>query len=47
VSAAPVLLTGRIELLRYVREQSVSHRYHRYGSLAAQPLLAPLRGDAI
>jgi RHH-type proline utilization regulon transcriptional repressor/proline dehydrogenase/delta 1-pyrroline-5-carboxylate dehydrogenase len=47
LSAAPVLLTGRIELLRYVREQSVSHRYHRYGSLAAQPLLAPLRGDAI
>jgi RHH-type proline utilization regulon transcriptional repressor/proline dehydrogenase/delta 1-pyrroline-5-carboxylate dehydrogenase len=47
VTAAPVLLTGRIELLRYVREQSVSHRYHRYGSLAAAGLLAPLRAPAL
>jgi RHH-type proline utilization regulon transcriptional repressor/proline dehydrogenase/delta 1-pyrroline-5-carboxylate dehydrogenase len=46
VTAAPVLLSGRIELLRYFREQSVSHRYHRYGSLAAARLLSPLRDPA-
>ena len=44
VESAPVLLTGRIELLRYYREQSVSHRYHRYGNLAPALLLPPLRG---
>jgi RHH-type proline utilization regulon transcriptional repressor/proline dehydrogenase/delta 1-pyrroline-5-carboxylate dehydrogenase len=43
VAAAPVLQTGRIELLHYLREQSVSHRYHRYGNLAPAKLLAPLR----
>ena len=44
VAAAPVLLTGRIELLHYVREQSVSQRYHRYGNLAPAKLLPALRG---
>jgi RHH-type transcriptional regulator, proline utilization regulon repressor / proline dehydrogenase / delta 1-pyrroline-5-carboxylate dehydrogenase len=39
VEGAPVLLTGRIELLRYHREQSISHRYHRYGNLAPGRLL--------
>jgi RHH-type proline utilization regulon transcriptional repressor/proline dehydrogenase/delta 1-pyrroline-5-carboxylate dehydrogenase len=29
----PVLAHGRIELLWYVREQSISHVYHRYGNL--------------
>jgi RHH-type transcriptional regulator, proline utilization regulon repressor / proline dehydrogenase / delta 1-pyrroline-5-carboxylate dehydrogenase len=29
----PILATGRIELLQYVREQAVSFSYHRYGSL--------------
>jgi RHH-type proline utilization regulon transcriptional repressor/proline dehydrogenase/delta 1-pyrroline-5-carboxylate dehydrogenase len=29
----PALAQGRIELLRAVREQSVSHAYHRYGNL--------------
>lgn len=43
VLAQPVLLTGRIELLAYVREQSVCTRYHRFGNLAAQRLLPPLR----
>lgn len=28
-----VLGEGRIELLRYLREQSISHDYHRYGNL--------------
>jgi RHH-type proline utilization regulon transcriptional repressor/proline dehydrogenase/delta 1-pyrroline-5-carboxylate dehydrogenase len=29
----PLLAAGRVELLHYVREQAVSHAYHRYGSL--------------
>ncbi len=33
VSDTPVSLNGRVELLWYVREQSVSHVYHRYGNL--------------
>jgi RHH-type proline utilization regulon transcriptional repressor/proline dehydrogenase/delta 1-pyrroline-5-carboxylate dehydrogenase len=33
VARAPVLAEGRIELLWYLREQSISHDYHRYGNL--------------
>jgi RHH-type proline utilization regulon transcriptional repressor/proline dehydrogenase/delta 1-pyrroline-5-carboxylate dehydrogenase len=33
IADAPVSLHGRIELLWYVCEQSVSHVYHRYGNL--------------
>jgi RHH-type proline utilization regulon transcriptional repressor/proline dehydrogenase/delta 1-pyrroline-5-carboxylate dehydrogenase len=33
---APVLAEGRVELLWYVREQSVSFDYHRYGNLGAR-----------
>jgi len=33
IADAPVSLQGRIELLWYLREQSVSHIYHRYGNL--------------
>ena len=29
----PVLAAGRIELLWYLREQSISWDYHRYGNL--------------
>ena len=29
----PVLAAGRIECLRYLDEQSISHDYHRYGNL--------------
>ncbi len=32
----PVLAEGRIELLWYLREQSVSFDYHRYGNLGAR-----------
>ena len=32
----PVLAEGRIELLWYVMEQSISHDYHRYGNLGAR-----------
>lgn len=43
VLTQPVLLTGRIELLAYVREQSVTTRFHRFGNLAPERLLPPLR----
>jgi RHH-type proline utilization regulon transcriptional repressor/proline dehydrogenase/delta 1-pyrroline-5-carboxylate dehydrogenase len=33
IADSPVSLHGRIELLWYFREQSVSHMYHRYGNL--------------
>ncbi len=29
----PVLREGRVECLRYLDEQSISHNYHRYGNL--------------
>lgn len=32
-TVAPVLTNGRIELLRYLREQSLTVSYHRYGNL--------------
>jgi RHH-type proline utilization regulon transcriptional repressor/proline dehydrogenase/delta 1-pyrroline-5-carboxylate dehydrogenase len=31
-----VLAAGRVELLWYLREQSISHSYHRYGNLGAR-----------
>ena len=33
IAATPVLAVGRIELLWYVREQSLCIDYHRYGNL--------------
>jgi RHH-type proline utilization regulon transcriptional repressor/proline dehydrogenase/delta 1-pyrroline-5-carboxylate dehydrogenase len=33
IADAPVLMEGRVELLWYVREQSVCIDYHRYGNL--------------
>ena len=45
VADTPVSSQGRIELLWYFREQSVSHMYHRYGNLglrAAEPRDEPL-----
>ncbi len=33
IADAPVSPNGRIELLWYIQEQSVSHVYHRYGNL--------------
>jgi RHH-type proline utilization regulon transcriptional repressor/proline dehydrogenase/delta 1-pyrroline-5-carboxylate dehydrogenase len=33
LAAAPVLAEGRVELLWYLREQSISRDYHRYGNL--------------
>ncbi len=36
VAREPVLAEGRVELLWYVREQSISFDYHRYGNLGAR-----------
>jgi RHH-type proline utilization regulon transcriptional repressor/proline dehydrogenase/delta 1-pyrroline-5-carboxylate dehydrogenase len=33
ISRTPVLMDGRIELLQYYRQQSISNNYHRYGNL--------------
>jgi len=33
IADAPVLAAGRLELLHYVREQSVCIEYHRYGQI--------------
>jgi RHH-type proline utilization regulon transcriptional repressor/proline dehydrogenase/delta 1-pyrroline-5-carboxylate dehydrogenase len=33
VARSPVLACGRIELLWYLKEQSISDNYHRYGNL--------------
>jgi len=33
IADTPVSAHGRVELLWYVREQSITHRYHRYGNL--------------
>jgi RHH-type proline utilization regulon transcriptional repressor/proline dehydrogenase/delta 1-pyrroline-5-carboxylate dehydrogenase len=36
LATAPVLGVGRIELLHYLREQSLCVDYHRYGNLGAR-----------
>lgn len=36
IARSPVLIEGRLELLWYVSEQSISHNYHRYGNLGAR-----------
>jgi RHH-type proline utilization regulon transcriptional repressor/proline dehydrogenase/delta 1-pyrroline-5-carboxylate dehydrogenase len=38
IEDAPVLPVGRLELLHYLREQSVSRDYHRYGNLGVRGL---------
>jgi len=30
------MMEGRLELLNYLQEQSISHSYHRYGNLGAR-----------
>jgi RHH-type proline utilization regulon transcriptional repressor/proline dehydrogenase/delta 1-pyrroline-5-carboxylate dehydrogenase len=36
VVSVPVSAEGRLELLWYLREQSISTDYHRYGNLGAR-----------
>jgi len=45
LAAAPVLSVGRIELLWYVREQSLCIDYHRYGNLG--PRADEVRSDTL
>ncbi len=45
--AHPVLMIGRVELLAYVREQSLTTRVHRFGNLAGERLLHDLRKPAL
>lgn len=33
ISSSPVVMEGQIELLQYLREQSICYDYHRYGNL--------------
>ncbi len=43
IARSPVVMEGRIELLHYLRQQSICNNYHRYGNLgerAAGPLAA-------
>ena len=35
-TAAPVK-DGRVELIHYIKEQSISFEYHRYGSISEVP----------
>ena len=37
VAFAKILNEGRLELLHYVKEQSISFEYHRYGSIIEKP----------
>jgi len=37
VAFAKLLNEGRVELLHYVKEQSISFEYHRYGSIIERP----------
>lgn len=39
IATAPVLLNGRFELLHYLKEQSITHEYHRYGSITEIPAI--------
>jgi RHH-type proline utilization regulon transcriptional repressor/proline dehydrogenase/delta 1-pyrroline-5-carboxylate dehydrogenase len=36
IADEPVLAEGRVELLWYLREQSISWDYHRYGNLGVR-----------
>lgn len=37
IATAPPVKQGRIELLHYIQEQSISFEYHRYGSISEVP----------
>ena len=49
IAAAPVLMEGRLELLHYLINQSISHAYHRYGNLGVRAIkrgYRPVRSSA-
>lgn len=37
IATAPVVKHGRLELIHYVKEQSIAFEYHRYGSITEVP----------
>ncbi|MFI3298381.1 MAG: bifunctional proline dehydrogenase/L-glutamate gamma-semialdehyde dehydrogenase [Rikenellaceae bacterium] len=37
IASSPVVARGRVELLNYLQEQSISYEYHRYGSITEVP----------
>ena len=39
ISRTPVFMEGRLELLQYLQEQSISNNYHRYGNLGERGLI--------
>lgn len=39
IATAPALHEGRVELLHYLKEQSITYEYHRYGSIAEVPTI--------
>lgn len=39
IARTPVLGEGRVELIQYLREQSICNNYHRYGNLGERGLL--------
>ncbi|NDV81390.1 bifunctional proline dehydrogenase/L-glutamate gamma-semialdehyde dehydrogenase [Bacteroides sp. 51] len=39
IATATPVTEGRVELLHYLKEQSISYEYHRYGSIIESPLI--------
>lgn len=37
IATAPPVCNGRFELMHYVKEQSITYEYHRYGSIQEKP----------
>ena len=37
IATVPPVKDGRIELIHYIKEQSISFEYHRYGSISEIP----------
>lgn len=37
IATAPPVKNGRVELIHYIKEQSISFEYHRYGSISEIP----------
>jgi len=37
IATAPPVKQGRIELIHYIKEQSIAFEYHRYGSISEVP----------
>jgi RHH-type proline utilization regulon transcriptional repressor/proline dehydrogenase/delta 1-pyrroline-5-carboxylate dehydrogenase len=38
ISQSPVFMEGRLELLQYLRQQTICHNYHRYGNVGERDL---------